>query len=1085
MSGVLTRLVVELTRSAAARTRTVVEDAVGEAGGSLTPLADHGSGDGTVLVAAFPLAMDAARAAVGIVRSTKSTDHGFRGFLDTGDDAGEVATTAAVKRLRQARPGQLSVSAQSAVLVGPLLPPDVRLTEATSTPVGPNTGAERRYELGCTSPDASPTRLADAEGGLPDEAASNLGWARRAAGPLLGRESATAALDAAWTATLRGERRHVLVTGEGGIGKTAVAADLALRVHARRGLVLYGRWDRDQIIPYQAFREAFGWYADCCPVDHLRTALDSHYDAIARLLPDVAVRLGDRHPTARGDAEGERLAVYEAVHTWLDRLAARRPVLLVLDDLHWAERSSLLQLDHLRHTASRAPWMLLTTSRAPEPDGLGGAPVDRVELGGLGADAVARLVGERFGAGLRPDDEAIAWLTGETAGNPLLIHHILASLTRATPVRRALHDAREHLPEHLRDVIRWRLAQLPAATFHLVTDAAVVDTTIDLDLLGAATDRPPVHLRQDLEPALAEELVRLDPDTDRYHFTHEVVRRTLADDADDRRADDLHRAVAQTLEALAAAGHGVQASKIAHHYLVAVDPTSADAAIRWARRGAEVASRATGFDEAVVLLRRAVAVHDRYRSGAARDGTHVAHDAPGDALGCELRLELARAHDQAGQFTARDDRHVEAATMARTIGRSDLFAEAALGYGGRLPAAPIPNPAARSLLEEAIGYLPAGDSEHRSLILARLAHVRHFDAPYLLRKRWADDAVAMARRMDSPAVLAAVLVAWCLALEGSPTYVDDALATSDEVISIGERLDDHDLRLQGIRLRVPALFAIGQHRDARQMASTYAQMAARINHEDHLRLATMWDILWAGLDGDVEKVETMVESLGRHLDEAGHSQGAVIRFAYTFIPRWLSGQLERTRSMLDALLAIDPEATIWWAASACLDTVTGHIDVARARLDQRDPVATVEGLEHDFMRLPTLATLAVTASSGDAAWAEAVYQALLPAAGQLGLAGYAVFVGAVDHYLGTLAYVLGRREEAVARLESAMVDHRALDAPPFMALTACWLAQALRARGQPGDAERAETLRDEVESLAEQFPLGGLPVLDDPAIPTG
>jgi hypothetical protein len=127
-----------------------------------------------------------------------------------------------------------------------------------------------------------------------------------------------------------------------------------------------------------------------------------------------------------------------------------------------------------------------------------------------------------------------------------------------------------------------------------------------------------------------------------------------------------------------------------------------------------------------------------------------------------------------------------------------------------------------------------------------------------------------------------------------------------------------------------------------------------------------------------------------------------------------------------------------------------------------------------------MVSLAVGSSScGHAAWAAAVHQALLPYAGRLGITGYALFVGAVDHHLGTLALTLDHPDEAVDRLESALASHRSLGTPPFVALSACWLARARATRAAPGDHDRASALLGEVAELVDRFDLGGLPKFPD------
>src|SRR5262249_52346285 len=168
-------------------------------------------------------------------------------------------------------------------------------------------------------------------------------------------------------------------------------------------------------------------------------------------------------------------------------------------------------------------------------------------------------------------------------------------------------------------------------------------------------------------------------------------------------------------------GEPVPVPEVAYHFLHAADAATMADAVRWGRDAADQARRETAFEGAVWFLTRAVEGHDRFRA---------AGDPDADEVACGLRLHLAEAHDPAGEFIARDRCHLEAADLARALDRTDLFTRAALGYGGRLPAAAPPNPVARRLLDEALARLAPTDSRARALTLARLAHVLHFSAPH-------------------------------------------------------------------------------------------------------------------------------------------------------------------------------------------------------------------------------------------------------------------------------------------------------------------------------------------------------------------
>jgi tetratricopeptide (TPR) repeat protein len=543
------------------------------------------------------------------------------------------------------------------------------------------------------------------------------------------------------------------------------------------------------------------------------------------------------------------------------------------------------------------------------------------------------------------------------------------------------------------------------------------------------------------------------------------VRRALQDGVPPDRASDLHRRIARALADDENAPNA--APEIARHLLVAVDARTAALAVRWGRDAADQSRQETAFESAVWFLARVVEVHDRF-------GQNLDSPDRVPEVACELRLDLAEARDRAGEFLDRDRRFLEAAEGARALARTDLFARAALGYGGRLPQAPPPNPTARRLLEEALALLPPTDSRARALTLARLAHALHGLAPRAERGAIADEAEAMARRLDAPVVLASVLVSRVLALDG-PDDVDEHLDIGAEVIRIGEQTGDPDLVLQGARARIHPLFAVGAHDAARDLADRFTELAATVRHPDHLRIATMWRTMWATLEGRFDDSERMADELRVRLEVAGHSQVQSIHFAQTLPGRWMRGRMSGARPWVDAAMQSYPSSVTWLALQGWVDVSEGDLDAARALLNGRR-VEELAAEDQSYLWRVSVVGAAVTAAAvGDTRWAQAVHDTLAPYTGRNLVLGYAAYLGAVDHHLGVLDAVLGRLDDAADHLDAALERHSTIGARPWAAMSAAWLANVLSERDAPGDADRAAALHEESSATAAGLGLTALP----------
>ena len=338
--------------------------------------------------------------------------------------------------------------------------------------------------------------------------------------PFVGRERELELLRERWGATPAGAGGVVVLAGEAGVGKTRLAARFAAAAHAGGATVLHGRIDEETVVPYQPFVEALRHYAA-----HGRDpGAGQDLEALAPLVPELGG--GERAPEPpTGERENRRYRLFEAVAALLGQAASARPLLLVVEDLQWAGRPTLLLLRHVVRRLHGAPLMVLVTLRDGEAEP-GGAParlladlsrelvVRRVALSGLDEAETAALVG---------DAELARTLQGRTAGNPFFIEEMLRSLAE-------MPEESPGVPEGVKDLVSRRLSRLDPATVEALTAAAVLGRDFRLATLEAMVGRPAEELLEALEEALRAGVVLEDAaHVDRFAFGHALVRETLYD----------------------------------------------------------------------------------------------------------------------------------------------------------------------------------------------------------------------------------------------------------------------------------------------------------------------------------------------------------------------------------------------------------------------------------------------------------------------------------------------------------------------------------------------------------------------------
>ncbi|MFD4249114.1 BTAD domain-containing putative transcriptional regulator [Amycolatopsis thermoflava] len=442
----------------------------------------------------------------------------------------------------------------------------------------------------------------------------------------VGRERELATLVAAAGEAATDGARIALVTGEAGLGKSTLLDHLSTRLEQDGWLVAAGRCSEVDSAP-----PAWAW------VEALRTvaanvAPGEFADDLAPLLADV--------PPVHGDAAAGRFRLRQAVWNWLAAVGAGRPVAVVLDDLHWADATTLELLAGV--VGVRAPILVVAAYRADEGERLTDtlaslartAPL-RMDLPGLDGDAVAELVR----AECRADDATVAGIAERTGGNPFYVRES-ARLLSGEGALVALSE----VPEGVRDVLRRRLARLPDSGVSILRLAAVAGRECSVDVLVRAADADEDGVLDALDAGVIAGLLD-EPAPGRVRFVHALVRDTLVADVSRLRATRMHARIAAALE-----GTGDVAA-LAHHYARAGSPK----AVGYCVRAAELAEARYAHDVAAALLADAVA-----QCGD-----------PDERV--DLFGRLLRAQIRAGAVAAARDTRARAVEYAESIGRDDLM----------------------------------------------------------------------------------------------------------------------------------------------------------------------------------------------------------------------------------------------------------------------------------------------------------------------------------------------------------------------------------------------------------------------------
>jgi DNA-binding CsgD family transcriptional regulator len=868
--------------------------------------------------------------------------------------------------------------------------------------------------------------------------------------------------------------RCALVAGEAGSGKSRLVREFAGQAADDGAIVLYGACDAVVRRPYRPFVEALDQLVRSTDAATLREALGAEGGELSRLLPDLTQKVGGLSPPVPADPDTERHRLHSAVAAVLGAVGRTAPLVVVIEDGHWADTPTLLLLRHLARGASDARMLLVATFRDTEaemPEALSAALVDlrrsegvaRLRLGGLTPEEISEFVEFAGGSELGGElPEVVRTLHELTGGNAFLMIELWRTLLDNDTV--PLRDGSARLaqavadlgsPEGVREVVGQRLARLSGATTSLLELAAVAGPEFELSVI-TGPGQAAGDLHAPLEEAIAHGMIEEIPSRRlTYRFTHELVRRALYDHMPGLRRAQLHLLVAESLERAHGASESRGLAELAYHFGAAAPLDGPQRAIEYSLLAGRAALETLAFDEAATCFSSALEL------GIAEP-----------LQGASTQLALGTACFRAGRSDEAMQAFRAAAQVARELQDAELLATAAVGFEDACWRPGIIDAGAMELLQEASVALGEADSELRVMVLAGLGRAHAFVGDYETSATVREEAIAMARRLDDRLGLATVLMRsyW----SRGPAELEETLEMLSEAFELAEELGASDLQSEAMEWRVAGLIAVGDLQSAKREQAEVHALAMRQRQPFILHVAEHYLSTIALCIGELTEAEHAARRSHEWSRLLTGRDASSIYGIQMFGIRREQGRLADLAAVTRVLADSDRSDTTWRPGLAALLADLGMEEEARRELDR----VRQEGLDglRSTLWIGSLSYLAdACAAVGDRALAELLYPELAPLAGGNVVIGHGVACyGAADRYLGLLATTLGEHDRAVEHFERALEVNRRMEATTWVAHTMYAYGRTLLTRGDDDDVARARELLSEAAALADRI---GMPLL--------
>jgi eukaryotic-like serine/threonine-protein kinase len=875
--------------------------------------------------------------------------------------------------------------------------------------------------------------------------------------PFVGRERELRELRIAVDRTVAGHGGTVLVTGEQGVGRSRLAAEIETYAELRGCRVLWGRCADSEGAPsYWPWIQVIRGYVRAAEDEQLEAELGSGAVEIAKIVAEVRERVQDEEEHEPLEPAQAKFKLFDAIAGFLQNAARQQPLMIVLDDVHAADPSSLDLLRHVAGYGENRRLLMVITAR-DEANKVSALPplLERdatfahLSLRPLTTQDVRALLEGMAGHSLTSRDESafVDLVAHESGGNPYFIdvtvRHLIETGALYRDGTRWRSDARRlkdlPIPPTLRDAALRQIERLSPVSRELLCVAAVIGRNFSSTVLAGVAGFDELEVPDRLSEGMRSGILAEMPDEPgRYTFTHNAGRETLYGELPAARRMQLHRQVGEVLEELYEAHIEQHLAELAHHFAAAAATGVADKAADYCWWAGERAVQVSAFEEAVEHFRRA--------------GKLVAglDDAP--ERRCELELALGDALWRAGREDEAKETFLAAADLARQLGLGDAYARAALGYAGPggFSLGSETTRQVTTLLRSALAMLPRRDSVRHVRLLARLAVELHYDQEASSEEDdvLSQQAMEMADRIGDTRVRLLALYSRQWATMG-PDNLDTKLDAGDEIVRLARIVGDQEMEFAGHHLRIVVLLQLADLRSVDAEIRACTRLASELRQPRYDWQLHALRVMRLLARGRFEEAAALAEEAAA----LGSGDLALVTYGvHDTIGRWARGGL---RDLLDGAhyFATRYSGSAWPAVEAWMLVEAGQPDRARPlyrTLVRQD----VPNRKRDHNWMTEMALLALVALElGDGAAGPVLHDLLVshpddlvPVLSGIGSLGPAIaYAGFAAHAAGDLDTALEHYAAAV-RLESR------LDVIFLTPLVRLHAARALHARGETAAA---------------------------------